>query len=385
MRATWVGCLLVAAFAVSCSEETPVSEQIDVDQTSDALSQPQFECESTKRECLVAADCDADKRDACESAFRDCNAPVKAERDQVHETCRTEREACDAAATDEAGRHACHVAEHKCTLPVDPPEAMCHVDAEECVWAARGTDEPKMPPDKSEAEQACRAQERECRDAKRLHPEDLPKAPKCAPPPPPDCAPVVPPPAPATPAAPAPGPGDHSACERTKRECQVAADCDDAKRDACESAFRACEEPLRAERDRVHEMCRTSREACEEAATDEAARHACHMAEHKCNLPVEPPEAVCRLDAEECLWVARGMAEPPAPPKPMMPPSAAKPIMPPPVEMTPPKMMPPHDTDAEHACHEAERECNDAMRVPPEDLPKPPMCPPGPPKCMPKA
>jgi hypothetical protein len=88
------------------------------------------------------------------------------------------------------------------------------------------------------------------------------------------------------------------------------------------------------------------------------------MAEHKCTLPVEPPEAVCRIDAEECVWAARGTAEPAAAPEPMM---------------------PPKETDAERACRETERECREAKRVPPEDLPEPPKCPPGPPPCKPAA
>jgi len=366
-RTAWFACVLVAAaFAASCGSRTPVPESLEVDETSDALTQEQFECERTKRECLVKADCDADAREACETAFRACEEPVRAEKKQVREMCRTEREKCAAAATDEAGRHACHMAEHKCKLPVEPPEAVCHIEAEECIWAARDmSPAPTMPPTKSAAEEACREQERECKESLRLHPEDLPKPPKCPPgPPPPACTPDddagV---ADDAPEAPVPESLDDLTCERTKRECLIAADCDADKREACKSAFHACEEPVRAEKKLVHEMCRTARETCEAAATDEAGRHACHIAEHKCKLPVEPPDAVCRIEEEECVWAARGMGEMKAAPAPMSPPMKSA---------------------AEEACREKKRECVEAKRMRPEELPKPPHCPPRPPACKPE-
>ena len=371
LRTPWAGCLLLAvAFAAGCGTQAPVAEAVEVDEASDALSVDQIACERTKRECLVAADCDADKRETCETAFRACEEPAREEKKRVRDMCHTTRAACDAAAADEAGHHACHVAEHKCKLPVDPPEAVCHIDGLECVWAARsGTDDA--------AEKACRDKEKECRDATRVDRDDLPEPPKCGPPPPPKCTPADV--DPAEPATPAPTTPSDMSCERTKRECLIAANCDADKRGACETAFRACDEPVREEKKRVHEMCREARETCEESAADEAARHACHMAEHKCRLPVEPPEAVCRIEAEECVWAARDTAEPTPPAEPMTPPDAMTP--PDPKE---PKVKP-EKSAAQEACREKERECTESKRVRPEELPKPPHCGPRPAECTPEA
>jgi hypothetical protein len=171
-------------------------------------------------------------------------------------------------------------------------------------------------------------------------------------------------PTPTTTAAPAMT-QNHYACEKTKRECQIAADCDPDKREACETAFRTCDEPSRLEHERVHDMCHAAKETCEQAAQDDAARHACHMQEHRCMLPVEPPEAVCRIDAEECIWNANGMMMP----EPMMPPAH------------------PEMSDAEKACHETEHTCVESKRMHPEELPKPPHCEPTAPPahCMPAA
>jgi hypothetical protein len=382
LRATWLGCLLFISAAAAGCADARVPEKLEVSDIPDALSQPDFDCERTKRECQTAADCDADKREACEDAFRTCEEPVLAERDRVHEMCRTARETCEAAATDDAGRQACHTAEHKCTLPVDPAEAVCHIDAEECIAAARPAGaKPTMPPaPPSDAEKACHDKEHECTDAKRLDPKDLPKPPMCGPAKPPECKPEPPPPPPADPAvdpnAPIVG---HETCEKTKRECLIAADCAADKRDACEGAFRTCEAPARAQRDALHEKCRTERETCEAAATDEAGRHACHTAEHKCTLPLEPADAVCHVDAEECLWAARPAdAKPPADPPAMMPPPAMPPAMMP--GMMPPAPPPPHEeSDAEKACHEKEHECVESMHKEPADMPEVPKCPPPPP------
>jgi hypothetical protein len=370
LRAPWLGSLLfIAAFAASCASGVKTPEPLAVDDYTDALSQDQFDCERTKRECLSAAACAADKREACETAFRSCEEPVRAERDKLHETCRTARESCEAAAVDETARHACHMQEHRCTLPVEPPEAVCRVDAEECIGKAHGMTmpQPTMPPQMSDAEKVCHETERACRDEKRLDPKDLPEAPHCGPgmmpppPPPPACTPVEPA-APTTPTtAPAAMTQDHFACEKTKRECLIAADCAADKRAACEAAFRSCDEPFRTEKERVHAQCRAARESCEAAASDEVGRHACHMQEHTCNLPVEPPEAVCHIDAEECIWTANGMHKPEP-------------------------MMPPQMSDAEQACHETEHTCVEAKRMQPEALPEPPHCePPAPPPCKPVA
>jgi hypothetical protein len=275
--------------------------------------------------------------------------------------CHVEKEACDAKATDDAGHHACHMAEHKCNASVEPPDAACHVNAEECIWTARGGAAP------SEAEEACRATERACHEMLHMDPEDLPKPPHCPPAPPPACEPEdhdagagLPSPPTESTAPPAPA---NAACELTKRECLIAADCEPVAREACETTFRTCEEPVRAERDRVREMCRTARESCEAAATDEAGRRSCHSAEHACKLPIEPADAVCRIDAEQCLWAAHDAAEPPV--------------------MTDPPT-PPQPNAAEEACRETERTCREAKREPREELPKPPKCGPKPAKCGPK-
>ena len=358
LRSSWVSRLLfTAALAAGCGTTTsPVSTNLEVEDTSEALSEDELDCERTKRECLIAANCEADPREACEEAFRACEEPARAEKKKVHDACRAEREACDEKATDDAGRHACHMAEHKCNAPVEPPDAQCHVDAEECIWTARGGAAPSMPP--SDAEEACREKERACHDMLHTGPDDLPKPPKCEPLPPAACEPEAD--TPAEPPAPLPVDDD---CERTKRECLIAADCDKDKNEACETAFRTCEEPVRAERDKVRDQCRSARETCEAAATDEEGRHSCHIAEHECKLPIEPPEAVCRIDAEKCLWAAKGAAEPPV--------------------MTDPPT--PHEPSAaEEACRETERTCREAKKEPKEDLPKPPKCGPKPGKCGPK-
>lgn len=365
-RSWWVGCLLVAAaLAPSCGNQSPAPESLELDAVSEALSPDQYECEREKRECLVAADCVAEAREACESTFRSCTEPLRAEKKRVSEQCRSERDTCEAAATDDAGRHACHIAEHKCKLPVEPPEAVCHIDALECDWAARmSSDPPESDADKA-AKKACHDEEHECKESLRMKPEDLPKPPHCPhDPPPPACDPSAPaePVEPEAPEAPLPIPGEPD-CELEKRECLIAADCEPDARKACESAFRACEEPARAEKKRVREECRASRETCEEAATDEAGRHACHIAEHECKLPVEPPEAVCRIEAEKCIWAARPESDPMTPAEPTMP--------------------PPEPSAEEKACHEQERACREEKRVPRDDLPKPPRCAPSPPACMP--
>lgn len=385
LRGKWVAYIFcLAAGAAGCASQTPVSENVAVDDYSDALSADQFACERTKRECLVAADCAADKREACESAFRSCEQPLKDEKKALHDKCHAEKETCEAAAKDEAARQACHTAEHKCTLPLDPPEAVCRIEAEACVAAAKaaagtagapaaaGAPAPGPGP-KSAAEEACREKERACRDEKHLKPEDLPMPPKCAPAGRADCVPAAPT-APTAPAVPATGPADmstdHVACERTKRECLIAADCAADKREACESAFRACEEPIRAEKKRVSDKCREDKETCEAAATDEAGKHACHIAEHRCKLPVEPADAVCRIDAEECVWAARvknGTAT--TTPEPKMPPE--------------PKEPKPAPSPEEQACRDTEHTCVESKRVKPDELPKPPHCPPAPPVCKP--
>ena len=330
LRAPWVGCVLIAAaFVPGCANEVPAaSEEPEVEDTTEAITQAEYDCERTKRECLAAADCDADLREACESAFHACKDPVRAEQKQVRETCRAQRETCDAAAADDAARHACHVAEHECKLPVDPPEAVCHIDALNCIWAARSAAPDATPPMKSEAEQACRETERACTAADPTVPDTQ----------------------------------SMFACERTKRECLIAANCDADMREACTGAFHACAEPIRAEKKRVHELCHAEREACDAAATDEAGRQACHIAEHRCKLPVDPPEAVCRIDAEECRWAAKGAPD-----------------------MTDPMNPRPDPSAAELACRETERACKESLRMRPEDLPKPPHCPPAPRACTPEA
>jgi hypothetical protein len=194
--------LFVAAFAAACGSERQSTDDVVVDGTIDALSQDQFECERTKRECLITADCDHDKREACKEAFHACEEPVRDEKKRVHEMCREAKKTCEEAATDAAARHACHKQEDQCKLSVEPPEFQCHIDAEECLWIARGmmdptppTTPPTMPPTmppamppmhrmESDAERACREAEHECRDAMRLDRMDLPKAPHCEPEPP---------------------------------------------------------------------------------------------------------------------------------------------------------------------------------------------------------
>jgi len=232
----------------------------------------------------------------------------------------------------------------------------------ECLWAARAAaPAPTTPPTANAAEMACREQERACKESVRLNPENLPEAPKCPPAPPPCNE--------AEPAEPEPVPDAleyqlHFECERAKRECLVAANCDADLRAACTSAFHACEEPVRAERKRVHELCHAERETCDAAATDEAGHHACHVAEHRCKLPVEPPEAVCHIDALECLWAAQSAHD---------------------VAAAPDSEMPPGPSAGELACRETERACKDSMRLRPDDLPEPPHCPRVPPACAPEA
>src|SRR5215510_11411989 len=59
---------------------------------------------------------------------------------------------------------------------------------------------------------------------------------------------------------------DQFDCEKAKRECLVKADCDADAREACEETFRACEDPLREERKKVHDACHAERETCNDAA-----------------------------------------------------------------------------------------------------------------------
>lgn len=63
-----------------------------MDDTTEALSRDQFECERAKRECLVATAYGADEREACESTSRSSMEPVRAEKERVHDQCRAERE-----------------------------------------------------------------------------------------------------------------------------------------------------------------------------------------------------------------------------------------------------------------------------------------------------
>jgi hypothetical protein len=352
-RAPWVSRILfAAALAAGCGSQASSPSPIEVEDNSEALSAAEIECESTKRECLIAADCEPEAREVCEEAFRACEEPARAEKKRVREACKVERETCEeAAADDEAAKHACHIAEHRCKLPVEPPDAVCRVDAEECRWAARseGGDGTTPTPDNA-AEEACRETERECKDALRVDREELPKPPHCGPNPP-ACEPAEP----GTEEAPAPLPISPDECEQTKVACLVAADCEPDARELCETAFRACREPLDAEKKRVHDECRTVREACDDAAADEAGRRACHLAEHECKLPVEPPEAVCRIAAHECVWAAQDASTEDGP------------------------------SAAEEACRETERACVEEKRVPREDMPKPPHCGPKPPACAPGA
>lgn len=342
-RALWLACSLFIAlsFAPACASDAGNANELEVDEVSDALTQAEYDCEREKRECLIVADCEDGAREACKSAARACREPAHDEASRVRALCRAERDACEATATTEAEHNACHIAEHECKLPVDPPEAICHVDALRCIWDAR-TSPPDTdpPPAGREAEHACHEAERACKESLRLDRADLPKAPKCE--------------------APRCGPRGHVhgsveliACERERRECLISAACDVVLSEACESSFHVCADPLRAEHDRVHALCHAEREACEAAAADEAARQACHLAEHRCMLPVDPPEAICRIEAHECRWAARVMqGEPPAPP-------------------------------ADHACREAEHACVESLRVRPEELPQLPLCAPALPECTP--
>lgn len=350
MRTLWLGCPLVIGLVVApaCASDTEDTNDLEVDDVSEALTQAEYDCEREKRECLIVADCDEGARDVCESAFRACREPARDEASTVRALCRAERDACEAAAVNEAELNACHIAEHECKLPVDPPEAICHVDALRCIWDAR-TSPPDTdpPPVDRDAEHACREEERACKESLRLDRADLPKAPKCEAP---RCGPHghghghahVP-----------HGSSDLIACERARRECLIAAACDVGLSDACQNAFHVCADPLRDEHERVHALCHAEREDCDAAAADEAARHACHIAEHRCMLPVDPPEAICRIEAHECRWAERiTLDEPPA--------------------------VPP----ADRACREAEHACVDALRVHPEELPQPPLCAPAPVECV---
>lgn len=220
----WVGCLLLlTALTANCSNggEAPA-----VDNAADALSQADYECESAKRECLIAAQCEADQREACEDTFHACKEAAHEEKEALHETCHTAKQTCEAAATDDAALTTCHVEEHKCMLPAEPPEAICHVEMEECLVAAginivpppppaNDTMAPPAPPamdpmdppppppamprvmpphEQSDAERACRDTEHECKDAMRPSPMDLPMVPKCEPPHPApgECGPAAP-------------------------------------------------------------------------------------------------------------------------------------------------------------------------------------------------
>lgn len=333
MRALWPTASLLFALcaAPSCVSESEDSDAFELDDASEALTQAEYDCEWEKRECFIAADCDAAQRDACESVFRACRAPVRDERARVRELCRAERDVCESLATSDAELHACHIAEHECKLPVDPPEAICHVEALRCSWDARA-DEPDAAPRRARhgIDHACHEEERACKESLRLDRADLPVAPKCEPA---ACDPRDPAPLP-------PDITDHVRCELDKRECLLDAGCDEPLRAACESAFRACEEPVRAERRRVHALCHAERESCEAVAVDDASHHACHIAEHRCKLPVDPPEAICHLEALECRWAAYVPGVTPPPGVPHAGPSPA-----------------------EHACHEAERECVESRRV----------------------
>lgn len=337
---------IALGFAPSCASETDDTDALELDDASEALTQAEYDCERSKRECFISAGCDEGARDACEAVFRACREPVRDERARVRELCRAQRDACEDLATDDAELHACHMAEHECKLPVDPPEAICHIDALRCIWDARvaAPDLDPSPPAHA-AEHACHEEEHACKESLRLDRADLPVVPKCDPPP---CTPL-------DPALIPPDFADHFRCERIKHECFVTAHCDASLRAACESAFHACEEPVRAERERVHALCHAERESCEAVATDEADHHACHVAEHRCTLPVEPPEAICRIEALECRWAA---GIPDMPPPPRDPPAAGP-------------------SAAEHACRDAEHDCVEARRV------HIPHCAPLPPECTP--
>lgn len=213
LRSPWVGCfLLLSALGASCASSAPTAE---VEGAVDALSQGDYECEKAKRECLVSADCDPDQREACETTFHDCKYAVKEDKDAQHQVCHAAKETCEAGAADDAAWTACHTEEHRCMLPVEPPEAVCHIQMEECLVAAgiffksvpepkdpmmdpmdpMGAMGPKMPkPEKSDAEIACRDEEKVCKDAMRLDKDELPKPPHCdpGPPPPATCAPEPP-------------------------------------------------------------------------------------------------------------------------------------------------------------------------------------------------
>src|SRR5262245_40098949 len=90
LRAPWFGSLLIAAAtAVGCAHETKIAEEeVAVADTSEALTQEEFDCEKAKRECQIAANCDAGMRDACETAFKACVDPLRDERKTVREQCR---------------------------------------------------------------------------------------------------------------------------------------------------------------------------------------------------------------------------------------------------------------------------------------------------------
>jgi hypothetical protein len=69
---------------------------------------------------------------------------------------------------------------------VDPPEAICRIEAHECRWAAGIPDvtPPMDPPHPgpSAAEQACREAEHDCVESRRVHfPHCSPVPPECTP------------------------------------------------------------------------------------------------------------------------------------------------------------------------------------------------------------
>jgi hypothetical protein len=244
MRALWLTSLLLVA---SCAGDATG----EIDDASGALTQADYDCERSRRACLNVSDCDADTRYACDSELYACRASARAERARVRELCRAQRDDCELIATNDAERHACHIAEHECKLPVDPPEAICHVDALQCRWDANLVATDGGPPHASHAsEHACHEEEKACKRALRLDRTALPVAPSCEPR---YCAPHGRGPHGPGPHGPGPfppGSAEHEACKR--------------------------------EHDRVHAFCRAEREHCEAAAPSEAVHRACHEAEHDC-------------------------------------------------------------------------------------------------------
>ena len=226
MRTLWLTSLLLAA--ASCADD----DTGELDDASGALTQADYDCERSRRACLNVAGCDADTHYACDSALYSCRASARAERARVRDLCRAQRDDCELIATNDAELHACHIAEHECKLPVEPPEAICHVDALRCSWDAHLLAGNGGPPRASHGvEHACHEEEHACKHALRLDPAALPAAPHCEPL---SCAPHGrghgPGPFP-------PGSAEHHACK--------------------------------LEHDRIHAFCRVEREHCEAAASSE--------------------------------------------------------------------------------------------------------------------